>query len=40
MCLIDSDTLRLPLVPVSEELRVRLDETRKELDLYASTLGC
>jgi dihydrodipicolinate synthase len=40
MCLIDSDTLRLPLVPVSEELRVRLDETRKELDLYASTIGC
>ena len=40
MCPIDSDTLRLPLVPVSEELRVRLDETRKELDLYASTIGC
>ena len=40
MCLIVSDTLRLPLVPVSEELRVRLDETRKELDLYASTIGC
>ena len=32
MRLIDSQTLRLPLVPASSELVERLDQTRKELD--------
>ena len=35
MGLIDTECLRLPLVCVSQELRERLDETRRVLDGYA-----
>ena len=38
MRLIDSNSLRLPLVPASTELSERLDATRKSLDIYASHL--
>ena len=38
MRLIDSNSLRLPLVPASAELSERLDATRKSLDIYASHL--
>ena len=38
MRLIDSNSLRLPLVAASSELSERLDATRKALDIYASHL--
>ena len=38
MRLIDSNSLRLPLVAASPELSERLDSTRKALDIYASHL--
>ena len=38
MRLIDSNSLRLPLVAASPELSERLDATRKALDIYASHL--
>jgi dihydrodipicolinate synthase len=38
MGLIDTECLRLPLVCVSQELRERLDETRRVLDGYAERL--
>lgn len=40
MGLIDTERLRLPLVCVSQELRERLDETRRVLDGYAERLDC
>lgn len=39
MGLIDTERLRLPLVCVSQELRGRLDETRRALEEYSGTLG-
>ena len=39
MGLIDTECLRLPLVCVSQELRERLDETRRVLDGYALGQG-